>query len=145
MIINCHHYAWNRFINTETITPLAQSCLIKGIQINVSADIKLRPYDERRHYNLKHLSTPPVFLYILPLITAKWEVKWKVLCVLCAGWILGWGLSDIIDQTRVDDEFISYHHHAQHILPTTGMIIKLKICISWENHFSCDMLRISGN
>lgn len=43
MIINCHHYAWNRFINTETITPLAQSCLIKGIQINAQAYIKLRP------------------------------------------------------------------------------------------------------
>ena len=36
------------------------------------------------------------------------------------------GLSDIIDQTRVDDEFVSYHHHAQHFLPT-GIIIKLKI------------------
>ena len=34
------------------------------------------------------------------------------------------GLSDIIDQTRVDDEFVSYHHHAQHFLPTG--IVKLR-------------------
>ena len=51
----------------------------------------------------------------------------SIVCFVC--WVDPWmeGLSDIIDQTRVDDEFVSYHHHAQHFLPT-GIIIKLKIC-----------------
>ena len=54
--------------------------------------------------------------------------------IVCfVGWVEPWmeGLSDIIDQTRVDDEFVSYHHHAQHFLPT-GIIIKLKICVFHE-------------
>ena len=41
------------------------------------------------------------------------------------------GLSDIIDQTRLGDEFVSYHHHAQHFLHT-GMIIRLKISVFHE-------------
>ena len=50
----------------------------------------------------------------------------SIVCFVC--WVDPWmeGLSDIIDQTRVDDEFVSYHHHAQHFLPTGIIIIDLK-------------------